>query len=118
MSIQLKVKELSTLNNQIKQLQKEIASLRKISTEINNDIKNYLIENDEVGFKYDNHALILDMNTKQVSKPRKVRDESYLNVIEQYGITDSKRFLTELMEAGKDVKEITKLKIHKLQPTA
>lgn len=112
--MQSKVRSLTEINKEIKRLTKQISLLRKQSKEINNEITNYLVVNDEIGFKCDGNALILDKKTKPVSKNKKSKEESYISFIEKHGIDNPKEFLNELLNAGKDEKEIMKLKIQKL----
>lgn len=114
MSIQTKVNQLTDLNNEIKRLYKEIAKLKKITVTINKEITDYLVMNNEKGFRCGSTALVLDVQTKPMAKPKKSKEESYLQVIEQHGIDNPRMFLSSLMEAGKNNKEITKLKFHKI----
>jgi len=114
MSIQEKVRALTEIDNEISRLSKELAKLRKQAKDINNEITNYLVLKDEIGFKCEGNALILDKKVRKFSKNKKSKEESYLQIIEQYGIENPKAFLDELFNAGKNEKEITKIKIQKL----
>jgi len=114
MSIQAKVRSLTEINKEISRLTKQISSLRKEAKDINAEITNYLVSKDEIGFKCDGNALILDKKTKPVAKNKKSKEESYISFIEQHGIENPKEFLEELLNAGKDEKEVMKLKIQKL----
>ena len=114
MSIQSKVNQLTDLNNEIKRLYKEIAKLKKITVTINKDITDYLVANNEKGFRCGSTALVLDVKTKPYAKPKKSKEESYLHMLEQYGIDNPRTFLKDFMEAGKHTKEVTQLKFHKI----
>ena len=114
MSIQTKFRALNDINKEISRLSKEVSKLRKQAKDINSDIENYLVSRDEIGFKCDGNALILDKKVKHIAKNKKSKEESYLQVIEQYGIENPKTFLDELFNAGKDEKEVRKIKIQKI----
>ena len=53
-------------------------------------------------------------NTQLLQEPT-VKEECYIKVLEEFGIENAKTALEELMKAGKDEKEVTKLKIQKLK---
>ena len=114
MSIQHKVTQLTNLNTEIKRLYKEISRMKKVQATINKEITDYLIANNEKGFRIGDTALVLDVKNKPFVKTKKNKEESYLNMIEEYGIEDPKRFLEKLIEAGKDTKEVSELKFHKI----
>ena len=114
MSIQADIKELTDINREIGRLSKEISKLRKHAKTKEQNIIAYLKEKDQHGVKFDGNALILDTKAKPVTKTKKVKEESYLKVLEEFGIEDAKKALEELIKAGRDEKEITKLKIQKL----
>lgn len=114
MAMQAKVRSLTEINNEITRLTKQISMLRKQAKEINSEITNYLVSKDEIGFKCDGNALILDKKTKPVAKNKKSKEESYISFIEKHGIENPKEFLQELLNSGKDEKEIMKLKIQKI----
>jgi len=115
MSIQEDIKILTELNKEISRLSTQINKLRKDAKEINNRITEYIKAKDQIGVKYEGSAFILDRKTRPVAKPKKVKEQDYIQVIEQYGIENPKGFLEELLKAGQVEKEVTKLKIQKLK---
>jgi DNA mismatch repair ATPase MutL len=115
MSIQTKVRALNEINKEISRLSKSLSKLRKEAKDINNDIASYLVTRDEIGFKCEGNALMLDRKVKHITKNKKSKEESYLQIIQQYGIENPKEFLDAFFNAGKDEKEITKIKIQKLK---
>ncbi len=115
MSIQESMRSLSEIEKEIHRLSKQLSKLRKDSKEIRNNISNYISAKEQVGLKYDGKAFILDKKTKPFAKPKKSKEESYIQCIEQYGIENPKAFLEELMNAGKEEKEIVKLKIQNIK---
>ena len=114
MSIQADIKELTEINSEIGRLSKEISKLRKHAKQKEQNIISYLKEKEQHGVKFGGNALILDTKSKNIAKPKKTKEESYLKVLEEFGIDNPKSALEELMKAGKDEKQITKLKIQKI----
>lgn len=115
MSIQKLILSLTEINKEICLTSKKLSKLRKEANQINSKIKEYITEKDQVGVKYAGNAFILDKKTKKVAKPKKSKEESYLQIIEQYGIENPKTFLEELLSAGKLEKEVSKLRIEQLK---
>jgi hypothetical protein len=115
MSIQERIRTLTEINKEIARLSKELSSLRKKAKEVNDGITQYILSKDQPGLKYDGKAFIVNKETKPVAKPKKSKEESYIQIIENYGIENPKDFLNELLKAGKEDKEVTKLKIQKIK---
>ena len=115
MSIQERIKTLTEINKEIGRLSKQLSKLRKDAKEINQDITSYILAREQVGVKYEGNAFILDKKTKPVIKPKKNKEESYIEYLEKSGIENTKEFLEGLFKAGKEEKEITKLKIQKIK---
>ena len=114
MTIQENVRILTDINKEIARLSKELAKLRKQAKQINNEITEYIISKDQIGVKYDGNAFIIDKKTKPITKPKKLKEQSYIEIVEKYGIDNPHEFLKEFLNAGKLEKEVTKLKIQKL----
>lgn len=114
MTIQENVRILTDINKDIARLSKELAKLRKQAKRINNEITEYIISKDQIGVKYDGNAFIIDKKTKPITKPKKLKEQSYIEIVEKYGIDNPQEFLKEFLNAGKLEKEVTKLKIQKL----
>ena len=115
MAMQAKVKILTEINKEIARLTKEMSKLRKQAKEINIEIASYLEANDEIGFKCEGNALILDKTVKTITKNKKSKEQSYIEIARQYGIERPDEFLKELFDAGKSTKEYKKIKIQKLK---
>ena len=115
MSIQELILSLTEINKEIGITSKKLSKLRKQANEINSKIAEYITTKEQIGVKYAGNAFILDKKTKKVAKPKKIKEESYLQIIEQYGIENPKTFLDELLSAGKIEKEVSKLKIEQLK---
>jgi hypothetical protein len=114
MTIQENVRILTEINKEISRLSKELAKLRKQSKAVNKEITDYIISKEQVGVKYDGNAFIVDKKTKPITKPKKLKEQSYIEIAEKYGIDNPQEFLKEFLNAGKLEKEVTKLKIQKL----
>jgi hypothetical protein len=114
MSIQADIKELTEINREIGRLSKELSKLRKHAKQKEQNIISYLKEKDQHGVKFEGNALILDTQPKNIAKPKKTKEESYIKVLEEFGLENPKSVLDELMKAGKDEKQVTKLKIKKI----
>ena len=114
MTIQESVRTLTEINKEITRSSKELAKLRKQAKAINKEITDYIISREQIGVKCDGNAFIVDKKTKPITKPKKLKEQSYIEIAEKYGIDNPQEFLKELMSAGKLEKEVTKLKIQKL----
>jgi hypothetical protein len=114
MTIQESVRTLTEINKEIIRSSKELAKLRKQAKAINKEITDYIISREQIGVKCDGNAFIVDKKTKPITKPKKLKEQSYIEIAEKYGIDNPQEFLKELMSAGKLEKEVTKLKIQKL----
>jgi len=114
MTIQESVRTLTEINKEITRSSKELAKLRKQAKAINKEITDYIISREQIGVKCDGNAFIVDKKTKPITKPKKLKEQSYIEIAEKYGIDNPQEFLKELMNAGKLDKEVTKLKIQKL----
>ena len=114
MTIQESVRTLTEINKEIIRSSKELAKLRKQAKAINKEITDYIISREQIGVKCDGNAFIVDKKTKPITKPKKLKEQSYIEIVEKYGIDNPQEFLKELMSAGKLEKEVTKLKIQKL----
>ena len=115
MSIQAEIRELTDINKEIGRLSKELSKLRKHAKIKEQNIITYLKEKDQHGVKFDGNALIINTKPKPITKPKKIKEESYIRVLEEFGIENPKNCLDELFKAGKEEKEVTKLKIQKIK---
>ena len=114
MTIQESVRIVTDINKEIERLTKELSKLRKQAKIANKEITDYIISRDQIGVKCDGNAFIVDKKTKPITKPKKLKEQSYIEIAEKYNIENPQEFLKDLFNAGKSEKEITKLKIQKL----
>ena len=114
MTIQESVRIVTDINKEIERLTKELSKLRKQVKIANKEITDYIISRDQIGVKCDGNAFIVDKKTKPITKPKKLKEQSYIEIVEKYNIENPQEFLKELLNAGKLEKEVTKLKIQKL----
>jgi len=114
MTIKESVRELTEINKEIARLTKELAKFRKQAKVKNKEITDYIVSRDQIGVKCDGNAFIVDKKTKPMAKPKKLKEQSYIEIVEKYGIDNPQEFLKEFLSAGKSDKEVTKLKIQKL----
>ena len=81
MSIESKVITLTKIDSKIKQWSKEISMLKKESKNIKGEITKYLETKDERGFAYGGSRFEINKEIKPVSKPKKDKAKSYVEVI-------------------------------------
>ncbi len=114
MSIQGKVNELKSIQNELTTLRKRSAGLRQRGKQIEKEIKDYLDAKDQPGLKYKGIAIVKE--TKAKHKPKKKADQKAdaIYVLEQNGIEDPEKVLEEILTARKgSPTEQTKLKFKK-----
>jgi hypothetical protein len=114
-SIQEKIRRLTELNQKKSLLTKDMRKLNKEIKTVNQDVVDYLTAKEQPGVKYDGTAIILDTKPKPVAKPKKLKEQSYIEVLQRFGIDNPQEVLKELFESGKESKEITKLKLKKIK---
>lgn len=115
MNIHAEISTLTGLKKEIALRSKEIGKLRKEAKIKEANIITYLKEKDQHGVKFNGNALIMNTKPKPVAKPKKLKEESYLRVLEEAGVPNPENFLKELFNAGKEEKEVTNLKIQKIK---
>ena len=115
MSIQGDIRELTDINKEISRLSKEASKFRKIAKTKEKNIISYLKEKEQHGVKFDGNALILEVKPKPVTKPKKLKEESYIKVLEELGLENPRIALEEILKAGKDTKAIDKLVIKQIK---
>jgi len=114
-TIQENIRRLTELNQKKGLLTKEMRKLNKEIKAVNQEVVNYLKAKEQPGVKYDGTAIILDTKPKPVAKPKKLKEQSYIEVLEKFGLDNPQEVLKELFEAGKENKEISKLKVKKIK---
>ena len=116
MSIRNYIDEIKNLNIELKRLNKASAIIRKNIKDVEKNIIDYLEKKEQPGVKYQDFAVVVENKTKHVSKKKKDIEEDSLRILEQYGISNPKSVLNEILHArkGEEV-DNKKLKIKKLK---
>jgi hypothetical protein len=116
MSIKADIRELSDLKNEIKILQAKLKNLRKQAVVVQDRITLYLKSKETPGVKYEGNVILLEQKEKAKNKPNKQKEIDAIRILENYGIKDSQKVLTEILQARKGDMELkTKLKIEKIK---
>ena len=116
MSIVNFINELQSIYVAIAKNNKDNASLRKRSKLIEQNISEYLESKDQPGVKFQDTAVVIDKRPKWSYKSKKNTEEDSLKILEEYGISNPKEVLDELLKARKgDEIETKKIKIKKIK---
>lgn len=116
MSIVNFINELQSIYIAIAKNNKDNASLRKRSKLIEQNIAEYLESKDQPGVKFQDTAVVIDKRPKWSYKSKKNTEEDSLKILEEYGISNPKEVLDELLKARKgDEIETKKIKIKKIK---
>ena len=114
MSIQGKVNELKSIQNELAVLRKRSSGLRQRAKQIEQEIKDYLDAKDQPGLKYKGIAIIRETKPKHKSKKKADQKADSIYVLEQHGIDNPEKVLEEILSARKgSPTEHTKLKFKK-----
>ena len=114
MNIHADVKELTLLKQEIERLSIELNKLRKNAKSKEENIINFLKYKEQKGLKFEDKALILNEKQTFVSKPKKDKEENYMRILSSAGVSNPRRVLNDMMDAGKENKETYKIKIQKV----
>ena len=115
-TIQTSINELTSLNTELKRLNKTAYIVRQRIKEVEKNVLEYLKEKDQPGVKYQDKAIVVENKTKSLKKPKKEIEEDSLRILEDYGISNPKEVLNEILRARKgDEIENQKLKIKTLK---
>lgn len=110
------INELQSINKAISENNKKNASLRKRAKHIEKEIAEYLEEKDQPGVKFQNVAIVVEKKPKWTTKKKKDREEDSLRILEDYGVTESRAALEDLMRVRKGEEfEDKKIKIKKIK---
>ena len=115
-AIQNYINELKNLNIELKRLNKASHVVRQRAKQVESDIINYLREKEQPGVKYQDMAIVVENKTKRINKSKKDIEEDSLRVLEDYGISNAKEVLDEILRARKGEEiENQKLKIKNIK---
>lgn len=108
------VRELERIRFELKALTERRKKLKKLESEVEFRIAQYLESKGQPGVKDNGTAVILEEKEKRAIKKKKEKEESALFVLERAGISDPKSLLAELREAQKgEASLVKKLKLKK-----
>ena len=106
------IKELKSLNNELKTRMVELRSLKLRKKIIENSIIEYLNEKDQPGIKYNNMIILSHEKATRVVRKKPEKINIGMSVLEKYGIQDPAKALGEIMDAMKgDVNKVPCLRI-------
>ena len=80
MTIQESIRIMTEINKEIERASKELAKFRKQKKIVNQEITDYIISRDQIGVKCDGNAFIVDKKTKPITKPKKLKEQSYREI--------------------------------------
>lgn len=101
MSIRNYIDEIKNLNIELKRLNKSSALIRKNIKEAEKNVIEFLKEKNQPGVKYEGFEIRIENKQKRASKNKKDIEEDCLRVLEEYGISNPKSVLVEILEARK-----------------
>lgn len=112
MSIKADVRELQSLQREMKNLKLKLKGLNQRARVVEEKIYNYMKENDMEGFKYNGTVIIAETKEKRKRKKKEDQRNDAVYVLEKYGVRDADKALDELMDARKgSPEETSKLKM-------
>lgn len=116
MNIQENIKELKSINVEIKRLTKSAAVLRKKAKQLEKDIIDYLNHKEQPGVKFQDTAIILENKYKREGKKKQSIEEDSLQILRDNGISDPQNVLKEIIEArkGREI-PLQKIKIQQIK---
>jgi hypothetical protein len=117
MSIAEYMKELKEIVAELKNLGKRGKELRNRKKELENIISEYLDDSDTPGLKY-KELIVVKYESKTRSKKKKVeKQESLINVLQNLGISDTKKASEMIQTAlNGELNTTTKLKVKQTLP--
>jgi hypothetical protein len=116
MSIQGKVNELNSIQNELKSLRLSGVTLRKRAKQIEHEIGEYLDMKNQPGLKYKGTAIIRETSSKRRIKKKNEQISDALDVLEKYGVDNPEKILDEIVETRRgSPEEYTKLKFKKIK---
>ena len=110
------ISELQSINQAIAENNKKNASLRKRVKQLEKEIADYLEAKDQPGVKFQNVAIVVEKKPKWTTKNKKEKEKDSLRILEDYGVTESRSALEDLMRVRKGEEfEDKKIKIKKIK---
>lgn len=97
------ISEVSSVNDEIKRLNKQRLKLLKRKKELDSQIIEYLEKTEKKGVKYRGTSVITKGTRGRKKKKEKEQDAT--DVLKKYGILNSDKIMKELMEAMKGEKD-------------
>jgi hypothetical protein len=102
------VKELETIDDEIKRLKKRMAVLRKRHRELTKHVSGFLDEKKQPGLKYRGVAVTVQEKGRREYKKKADKYSDGIAVLKSYGINHADDALEELLEAMKGAPRIEK----------
>ena len=101
MSIQGKVRELQSIQQELKSLRERGSKLRKREKLIKNEINDYLEATDQPGFTYNKMAILREEKNIRKTKPKADQQHDAIRVLKEYGVENPEKALSDIMDARK-----------------
>ena len=116
MNIQEQIRELKSINIEIKRLCKTTTDLRRKSKQLEKNIIEYLNHKEQPGVKFQDTAIILENKTKREVKKKQIVEEDLLDILKNNGVSNPKDVLKEIIEARKGIEiSMQKIKIQQIK---
>jgi hypothetical protein len=113
--IQNYIKELESLEEEIKRKNNEIKELKKQQNIVKELIISFLKEQEEKGVKYNDKVFILNKNLVRIRKKKDQKLESIKEVLQKNNIEITSNIINDIIESQKGYKEEKeKLEIKKI----
>ena len=115
MSILSEIRELESLDHEIKSLSQQLRKLRQRKTEVESLITEYLDNNKQPGVKYKGKAFIADTKSKIKRKTKSERENDVLSALSRY-VDNPKEVYKDVVESmkGHETEQKT-LKVKKIK---
>jgi transposase len=115
-SIQGDINEINQINKEITDLRKRLVILRETKTKIEKRINEFLQEKDQPGVKYKGMAITIEEMKKRTYKNKKTKETDGIDILQKYGIDNSKKVLSEILEAMRgDIETSSIIKVRHLK---
>ena len=95
------VEELSSIDAEMRRLRKRLRELGIQKKRVEARVLNYLKEKDHPGIKYKGTAIVAEDRHHRSYKKKSEKFKDGLSILEDYGVSDSKNVLDEVIEAMK-----------------
>jgi hypothetical protein len=116
MSITTDVRELESLNLEIKRISGRARDLRKKAKIVEGRIIHYLKSKGDVGAKFGKKAIVLENKSRRTIKRKSDREIQALHILESQGVSDPEKVLQAILESRKgDTEEVQKLMFRRIK---